>query len=363
MPTERATTLRDRDRADDTRLSGQWLTRGKDGLLTAYAPADGAVLRWTQTPSGWSGPDRLDAPGLMPVLTVAQGADGYAHLIGLRRTGIDTEGEQELELVHAVQFQTGRPLLGWHPLGHPNKVRKWTGDPVAAVDGEGRVCVFLRNGGTGVSCRVQGVRGGWGRWQDLGGYGTLDALAVATDGEGLVELFVPGRKQITRYTQEKPGAAFALADRLDVQAAPGGAFSAITTVSGTVSLFYTDGDGVIQVWAPGRLPEPRPLMDAAGPGPLVLSRLVIDGHDCTVLAQEADQGQVAFAAYPTEDESAGGWWTRTATTGAGHLPLALREHGGHGLVAMALARDGSLIVSRQKTEAGGFALGSWKPLR
>lgn len=221
MPTERATTLRDRDRAHETRLSGRWLTRGTDGLLTAYAPADGAVLRWTETPSGWRGPDRLDAPRLMPVLTVAQGADGYVHLIGLRRTGTDAEGQEELELVHAVQFQTGRPLLGWHALGHPNKVRRWTGDPVAAVDGEGRVCVFLRNGGNGVSCRVQGIRGGWGGWQDLGGRGTGDTLAVATDGDGLVELFVPGRKQITRFTQEKPGAAFAPADRLDVRAAPG----------------------------------------------------------------------------------------------------------------------------------------------
>lgn len=360
MATAPATPLRDQDRAAAARLSGNWLTLGTEGLLTAYAPADGAVLRWTETPSGWGAVERIDAPGLLPVLSVAQGADGYVHLIGLRRTDTGTD-KQHVELVHAVQFQTGRPLLGWRSLGHSNKIGPWTGDPATAVDGEGRLCVFTRNGGTGVSLRIQGATGGWGNWQDLGDTGTTH-LAAATDADGRVELFVPNGKAIRWFTQEKPGAPFKLAERLETRAAAPGAFSAIATTSGTVSLFFTDEDGMIQVWAPSRGMAPRPLMKAAGDGPLALSRLTIDGHDCTVLAQEADQGQVSFAAYPAEDEEAGGWWTHTQT-GAGRTPLALQKRGGSGLIAMALSSTGEPIVSRQKTEAGGFALGSWKPLR
>ncbi|MEU0370508.1 hypothetical protein ABZ070_09620 [Streptomyces sp. NPDC006283] len=356
MATARATTPRDQDRTGPEGLFGDWLTRGKDGVLTVWAPADGAVLRWTESASGWSGPERLPAPGLLPLLTVAQGADGYVHLVGMRRAG---DGD-EVELVHAVQFQTGRPLLGWHSLGHPNKVARFTGHPATAVDGAGRLCLFLRNGGTGVSCRIQGERGGWGRWQDLGGSGVGEILAAAADGEGLVEVFVPDQKSIARYTQEKRGAPFSLADRLDVRSAPG-AFSALATTSGSVSLFFTDEDGAIQVWAPQREPDPRPLMEAAGSGPLALTRTVIDGYDCTILAQEADRGRVAFAAYPTEEESAGSWWTHTST-GASQVPLALREQASGGLIALALDDDGRPIATRQKTEAGGFALGRWKPL-
>lgn len=356
MATERVPPVGDRGAADTVRLAGKWLTRGTDGLLTAHAPADGAVLRWTQTPSGWRGPDRLDAPRLLPVLTVAQGGDGYVHLVGMRRTGTG----EDLELVHAVQFQTGRPLLGWRSLGHPNKAGGWNGDPVAAVDGEGRLCVFLRNGGGGVSCRVQGARGGWGQWQDLGGSGVGESPAAAVDGEGLVELFVPDRTSVTRYTQEKSGAPFAPAGRLEVRPA-GGAFTALATATGSVSLFFTDGDGAIQVWAPSRAPELRPLIEAAGSGPLVLSRLTVEGHDCTVLAQESQQGRVAFAAYPTQDESSGAWWTGT-TTDADLLSLAMCEQAGGGLIAMAITGEGRPIATRQKPEAGGFALGRWKPL-
>lgn len=93
------------------------LLRGKDGRLTAYAPVAGGVVRWTEDRPGgptWTGPWLIEAPGLSGV-TVAQGADGYAHLVGVRRrTGKD--GAQ-VDIVHATQFQTGRPLTAWHSLG------------------------------------------------------------------------------------------------------------------------------------------------------------------------------------------------------------------------------------------------------
>ncbi|MEV4333028.1 hypothetical protein AB0K02_21190 [Streptomyces sp. NPDC049597] len=362
MTAVRATTLPDPQGTGPGRLSGNWLTRGRDGLLTAFAPTEGGVLRWTQRGAGWTGPDLLPAPGLLPRLAVAQGADGYIHLVGMRPVG----SGHGLELVHAVQFQTGRPLLGWDVIGHPNKDPQWTGNPVAVVDGEGRLCVGLRNGGSGVSCRSQGPRGGWGRWQDLGGFGVQESLAAAVDGAGLVELFVPSQKAITHYTQEKPGAPFALADRLDTRAVPG-TLSALATASGSVSLFFVDDEGVVQVWAPRRDPQPRPLMKAAGPGPLHLAPAMIEGYACTVLAQETGEGgEVAFAAYPAENEEAGAWWTPTsivAATGTdGPMPLALQEHGDGGLIAMALTGDGVPMATRQKTAAGGFALGRWKPL-
>jgi hypothetical protein len=46
---------------------GDWLTRGKDGRLTLYAPTDGGLLRWTETTVGgpeWSGPHFVPVAGL-----------------------------------------------------------------------------------------------------------------------------------------------------------------------------------------------------------------------------------------------------------------------------------------------------------
>ncbi|WP_435609928.1 hypothetical protein [Streptomyces sp. C10-9-1] len=360
MATAPATTPSDRDPRDPAPLLGTWLTRGREGLLTACTPGEDAVRRWTQKGNGWKGPDLLPAPGVRAPLTVAQGADNYIHLLGTRLTPAG-----QVELVHAVQLQTGRPLLGWTALGYPNKTDRRTGDPVAAVDGEGRLCVALRNRGSGVSVRCQQTRGGWARWQDLGGVGTRDTLAAAVDGTGLVELFVPDATSIGRYTQEKPGAAFALAERLET-AVGSGSFAALASADGTVSLFFPDEEGMIHVWAPHRGRDPRPLLKAAGPGPLVPARLLVDGRDCTVLAQETGGGEVAFAVLPSEDEGedegAGAGWTPTAPGAGRGLALALREHRDGGLVAMALPPGGEPLAARQTTGEGGPAFGRWEPL-
>src|SRR4051812_35086995 len=71
---------------------GDWLTLGRDGRLSLYAPTEGGLLRWTENTvagSDWSGPHLVPAAGLTH-LTVVQGADSYVHFLGRReRTGAD----------------------------------------------------------------------------------------------------------------------------------------------------------------------------------------------------------------------------------------------------------------------------------
>ncbi|MET9422900.1 hypothetical protein ABZY06_19515 [Streptomyces sp. NPDC006540] len=352
MPTARTRPSREDGTLGASLLTGSWLTCGKEGLFSAYAPAEGAVLRWTEGRSGWSEPDRLAHDGLTADLTVAQGVDRYVHLVGIRRTGVG----DEVELTHAVQFQTGRPVLGWTSLGHPNRTGPWTGHPAAAVDADGRLCVFVRNGGGGVSCRVQNSRG-WGGWQDLGGARTGDFLAAAADGAGRVQLFVPGARAIRWFTQEEDGGKFVLSGQLDAVAAPG-AFTALATSSGSVSLYFLDGGGIVNVWAPGRSPYAQPLVQAAGAGPLVATRAMIGGYDCTVLAQESGPGRVSFTAHPTEQESAGAWWSETDTGAPSVMPAVCT--GTHGrMVAAALADRQQLWLTRQKASDEGFLLDKW----
>lgn len=104
-----------------------WLLRGTDGRLTAYAPCAGGVLRWTETHPGgpeWTGPELVaPATGLDPRLSVAQGGDGYVHLLALRRTTTPA-GEPRTDVVHAIQYQSGRPVKDWYPMGTPTATRR-----------------------------------------------------------------------------------------------------------------------------------------------------------------------------------------------------------------------------------------------
>ncbi|MCZ0981674.1 hypothetical protein O1L60_29680 [Streptomyces diastatochromogenes] len=139
-------------------LQGGWLTRGEEGRFSAYLPRGGEVVRWTEEPGGgWSGPVSLGGDGLTPFLAVGQGADRYVHLVGMRPTGGD---EGHVELVHAVQFQTGRPAAAWRPWGTPTArprgraTRRRRGRPGP------RPRLHAQRGG-GISLRAQKDAGGW----------------------------------------------------------------------------------------------------------------------------------------------------------------------------------------------------------
>ncbi|OMI40930.1 hypothetical protein [Streptomyces sparsogenes] len=338
------------------------LLRGKDGRLTAYAPVAGGVARWTEERPGgprWTGPRLLEVAGLT-ALTGTQGADGYVHLVGLRHRQGGGDGP-DVDIVHATQFQTGRPLTAWHSLGtpHPKDRRKAqrTGVPAAAVDSSGAVHVFVRNAGRGVSARRQDAKGKWGGWTDLKGTDVLDGLSATAAADGRIELLAPAARGALRWHQPEPGAAYQRAD--DIPARPeAGSAAGVATGVGTVTHYWRDAVGLeVLAWRPGA-DEPAPLGGETGTGPVAVVRTTVDGHDCTVLAhRDAKSGRLAVAAHPTEYETAGVWWTPSGEPGTSRPALALD---GLGLVVLAaLAPDGGLLVARQKTDEPGLALRAW----
>ncbi|MGW7425461.1 hypothetical protein ACWGJB_36440 [Streptomyces sp. NPDC054813] len=118
---DRALGVRPAGRAPASRTvrSGPWLLTGHDGRLIAYAQVDGAVLRWTETRPGgpdWTGPDVLPVKNVTE-LTVAQGRNRYAHLVGRRARGTG-DAPSAVDLVYAIQYQAGRPLSEWRSAGN-----------------------------------------------------------------------------------------------------------------------------------------------------------------------------------------------------------------------------------------------------
>ncbi|WP_454338030.1 hypothetical protein [Streptomyces glaucescens] len=335
-------------------VNGDWLIRGRDGRLGVYTTRDEAVwCRAERHPGGawlpWrkmGGDQRLHT-----VLAVGQGADGYAHLVAWRPTTGDEAG-----LVHSTHFRGHLAALDWIPIGHPNKKWARTGRPAVAVDAEGRAYVFVGNRGKGVHTVNQKVRGGWNAWHDLKGSRVHEELVAVTGESGLVELYGVSPAGILRWLQEEPGGRPVTADPLPVPVEPG-TLAALPTSKEHTTLFFADREGIIHAWRPDT--DPVPLLAAAGPGPLSLLRCVLDGHDCTVLAQRSASGRVAFAAYPTERESAGLWWTESGPQLPVGTRVALAEDAEGRVVAATVTPDGELRVARQKDEPG-LALAAWQ---
>ncbi|MEU3981108.1 hypothetical protein AB0F77_13465 [Streptomyces sp. NPDC026672] len=336
-------------------MNGDWLIRGRDGRLSVYLLSGEAVLcRAERSPGGpWTAPRKVGGDQrLHDVLALGRGADGYAHLVSWRPTVRNESG-----IVHSTHFRPLLAALDWDPVGHPDRTGGRTGTPAVAVDAQGRAHLFVRNKAGGVSMLAQKEKGGWGPWRDLKGRDVQEEPVAVTGESGLVEAYAAVRGAVLHWRQEEPGAQPVLEEAMEAPVRTGTLY-ALATSAGSTTLFYTDTSGDVCAWRPGG--KPVTVLPAAGPGPVAAVRCELDGHDCTLLAQRSAAGRVAFAAYPTEQETAGAWWAESGP----RLPpdavvgLALDEE--ERVVAATLSPStGQLLVTRRKDEPG-LALEAWR---
>ncbi|EKX63717.1 hypothetical protein Sipo8835_08930 [Streptomyces ipomoeae] len=335
--------------------AGSWLVLGKDGRLTAYARGRAGLLRWTQTRPGgaqWTGPDVLPAPDLTDI-HIVQGADTYVHFLG-RREVEKADGPPAVDIVHAIQYQTGRPVSEWRSLGNPHKDRQKAarfGMPTGAVSANGTVHVFARNAGGGVMLRRELPGGKWGPWTDLKGSLVQDPVAVVSHASGHVEAMVGGQDLIMRWTQDKPGGDFRQAPTIPLAVLRGSAVG-LETAPDRATYYWTDpATGGIVAHRPGGWVIP--LGGAPAEGPVAVLRVPLDGYDCTVLAHRDIEGQVMLAACGTENEQAGLWWSPTGERCVGAPALARDAYGR--VVLGVIGAEGALRIATQNDE-GGLAL-------
>ncbi|MEU4352736.1 hypothetical protein [Streptomyces sp. NPDC023838] len=346
-----------------------WLLRGKDGRLTAYAPGAGGVLRWTETHPGgpeWTGPELVvPAPGLGPRLTVAQGGDGYVHFLALQRNATPA-GEPHYDVVHAVQYQSGRPVKDWYPLGTPYRDQTRAakvGHPAAVVDSADNLNVFIRNAGTGLCARVQQTSGKWSNWLDLDGSGSYGAVCAGAAEDGRVDVVMPAKRGVMRWTRAAGSDKYERVSDLELQVADG-SVSALHTGEGRTTFFWRETEeGEVHAFRADGADDvddadvPSVPLGGAASGPVAVLRTPVDGHDCTLLAQRGPDGRPALAAYPTEAESAGAVWASTGEVCAG-VPALATDAAGR-VVLAAFGTDGRLRITRQKTTEPGLALEPW----
>ena len=338
-------------------MNGDWLLRGRDGRLSVYLPTDDAVLcRAERVPGGsWTGPHRVGGEQkLHPSLAVGHGANAYAHLVSWRPT---TAGEAGL--VHSTHFRPRLAALDWASIGHPDKRGPLTGPPAVTVDAEGRAHVFVRNQAGGVSMIAQKEKGGWEPWADLKGADVQGELAAVTGESGRVELYAAVPGGILHWRQEESGGRPALEEAMEAPVRPD-TLRALATSPDSTTLFYTDDSGDLCAWRPGA--KPVTLLPTAGPGPVSAVRCELDGYDCTLLAQRSASGRVAFAAYPTEQESAGAWWAESGPALPADATVSLAVDENDRVVAATLSPStGGLLLTRRKDEPG-LALEAWREI-
>ncbi|AKZ58780.1 hypothetical protein SAM23877_5735 [Streptomyces ambofaciens ATCC 23877] len=338
-------------------MNGEWLIRGRDGRLSVYQMSNEAVLcRAERAPGGpWEVPRKVGGDQrLLPGPAIGQGADAYVHLVSWLPTA-----SGESSVVHSTHFRPLLAALDWEPLGHPNDAGDRTGTPVVAVDAQGRAHVFVRNDSGGLSMRAQKQRGGWGPWRDLRGRQLQDVPVAAAGKGGRIEVYATAPGAILHWRQEKPGVKFELVESVATAARPG-SLRALATSPERTTVFFTDADsGELCAWRPGD--KPVPLVTAAGPGPVAAVRCVIDGHDCTLVAQRStDTGRVVFAAYPSEQEVMGAQWTESGPALPADALVSLALDADERLVAATLCPStGELRLTRRKDEPG-LALGPWQ---
>ncbi|MEU2420851.1 hypothetical protein ABZ619_07365 [Streptomyces sp. NPDC007851] len=347
-----------REAGRHTVLSGPWLLPGHDGRLLAFAHVAGAVLRWTESGPGgshWLGPDVLPLPDVTS-LTVVQGRNRYAHLLG-RRVRDGGARPAAVDLVYAIQYQAGRPLSEWRTAGNPLAARErsaQTGPPVAAVSSAGTLHVFAPTAEGRVFLRREDAAGRWEPWLDLRTRACPDSPAAVATSTGHVELLVPTAAGALTWYQAGPGAALEPGPGVGVTALPG-SVTGLETSPGRVTYYLTDatGGGIVAVRAGD---WPVPVGGDPGDGRHAALTTTVDGHPCTVLAHRDTDGRIVLGLCPTEGERYGVWWTGTGKPCVGDPALALDARGR--VTVLAATPDGTLEVARQ-TNAPGLTLGTW----
>ncbi|MEU6658445.1 hypothetical protein [Streptomyces sp. NPDC046821] len=343
-------------------LAGSWLTRGKDGRLTVYVPVDGGLSRWTEDRvggPGWTGPEFFPVEGLTH-LTVTQGADTYVHFLG-RRERRSSEGRADVDIVHAIQYQTGRPVTEWRSLGNAHKDAAKAavfGVPAAAVDSRGTVFVFARNAGGGLMLRREQKDGKWAPWQDLKGSRLADGPIPAATSAGTVEVAVPTQRGVQQWHQSAADGPLAAGQPMQMHALPGSG-TALETAPGRVTYYWTDANmsGTVAYRAGA---WPVALGGAPGDGAIAALRAPLDGFDCTVLAQRGAGGTLLVGVCGTEGEQNGVWWSDTTAECVGAPALALDAYGR--VVVAVLGPDGAPRVARQEQGPGLTLSPRWQHL-
>ncbi|BFU44809.1 PIG-L family deacetylase [Krasilnikovia sp. MM14-A1004] len=333
--------------------SVSWLHPAGDGALHAFAVHGGRLVRWAEKAPGaqsWQAGEVIGGADLLPYVTVGRNRAGGLQAFGIRMIPAGDPQQQVRELGTFAQPAPGAAFGAWEGLGNPHEAerdptrRRRIGMPVVGRFGDGRLAVFVRNGGTGLSARIQDAGGTWRPWADLGGGDSQDGLSVVTVAGGLVEVYASTHTGVLRWYQERADGPWLRQPlRIPAPAAPP---TVVSLADGRLVLLVREGataDVLAYVQpSPGTWDLRRPLRlgSDGGFGPVAAALAPADGR--LLLAIRNNRGTVSVR--PTDGSGTDGNWAKVGLA-VFHSPAVAADQQGRPVV-VALQRDGQPRVRR-----------------
>ncbi|MFE2172777.1 hypothetical protein [Kitasatospora sp. NPDC059462] len=332
-----------------------WAAQDGSGALNAFAVLDSRVQVWRESEPGgaWGGPVPVPgSEGLASGLGVVRDSAGLLHLFGVR-----LDDDRVVTVAQTAPGSWGE----WTVLGNPDPATPgFVGSPVPVLGGDGRLTVFVRNAGGGVSALTRLPDGGWpADWADLGGTRVRDGLAAVLAADGRVELFAPTTDGIGHWRQSVPGGPFAR-DAAFLGPAPAGPVTAGRTADGRLELYFHQagtGQVVTRSVRPNGSWTTTP-ESMGGPAGLegVASVTGTDGRTTVVIRNDA--GGVSLASRPAAQRGSGTQWSDLGRLIVGAPAVALDAAGRR--VVLALGPDAVLRTARQADPGADSPFGPWQ---
>ncbi|MFD9629465.1 PIG-L family deacetylase [Streptomyces violascens] len=192
--------------------STSWLQSGNDGSLWAFGVLDQRLAVWHKAPgaAAWGAPKLLPGDGMDSGVSATRLPDGRLAVFGSRTQFGAELTDYRREVVAAVQTTPGGDFGPWRSLGSPdhsgtNGVFDMS-TPTAAVDGTGRLSVFLRGGDRQLYSADLAEDGAWTPWAVHGGVNMAGDPVATADGAGRIHVFSSTPKTVLTWAQPQAGA-------------------------------------------------------------------------------------------------------------------------------------------------------------
>ncbi|WP_432830057.1 PIG-L family deacetylase [Dactylosporangium sp. CA-092794] len=339
----------------------QWTGRNQDGRAQAFVVRNGAVYTYAQTAAGlWDAPLLLAAPGgrLAPGIAVGRSSDGRLAIFAHRLSD---------HHILALRQLTANGAFGgsWEDLGNPNQGlgnEDNVGTPAVAATADGLLQVFVKNGGGGISTRVQTTSGGWAGWVDMGGTDLQDGLAAVTTPSGAINVFGSTRQSILHWYQQTPNGAF-LVDTAFPAGTPASPPSVALNQQGTIDVIYRQPStshliAVRQTTAGTWNPTPVDLGGQGGVGPPG-AVTAPSGTDARVMLFERNKGTGVSTARQTAPNLGYGSWTDQFGVVLDYPSAVVGVQGW--AIVLTIGTDG-VYLAQQVAAGGDQPFGSWEAL-
>ncbi|MEU9100643.1 PIG-L family deacetylase [Streptomyces sp. NPDC048361] len=333
--------------------STSWLQAGQDGNLWAFGVLDQRLAVWHKAPGAngaWGEPELLPGDGMDPGVSATRLPDGRLAVFGTRTLFGAELDDYHREVVATVQRTDGTfaPLtsLGAPDASGSNGIFDMS-TPTAAVDGTGKLTVFLRGGDRRLHSLTRTEDGGWTPWTALGGAFLVGDPVAATDGAGRVHVFSSTPKSLSTWVQPAPGSP--VPARAVGTTLPPNTTGLSARADGTgVRVYYraADSGDVRGVLFTGATPStPTDLGGTAGYGMVGAAGPLVAGRTASGALATLEPGTEGRHGKPDGN---------VLFTGA---PSAVQD--GAGAVAAAIGLDGRLYWT--KTQGPDGPATPWKP--